>query len=205
MPYIFHLNRNPSILIRAITNDVVSAFVCINSYIMLIRESLILVVLFIFLIVVDPIISGFSLLFLGIPVMLYYYFYRKKLKSKGKISIFLQGEQIKTVNQSLGAIKETKILNKEHHFVTYFKNIVKNKEDIAFFANLVSQTPRLFLEVVALFSVAMISVSLILLGKTPATILPLISFAQFESSHVLLKICSLVLLLLSLTMVLTIF
>ena len=114
MPYIFHLNRNPSILIRAITNDVVSAFVCINSYIMLIRESLILVVLFIFLILVDPIISGFSLLFLGIPVMLYYYFYRKKLKSKGKISIFLQGEQIKTVNQSLGAIKETKILNKEH-------------------------------------------------------------------------------------------
>ena len=54
MPYIIHLNRNPSILIRSITSDIRNAFTCIQSYIMLIRESLILVALFIFLIVVDP-------------------------------------------------------------------------------------------------------------------------------------------------------
>ena len=49
MPYINHLNRNPSLLIRSITSDIGFAFVFIQSYIMLIRESLILVALFIFI------------------------------------------------------------------------------------------------------------------------------------------------------------
>ena len=175
MPYIIHLNRNPSILIRSITTDIKNTFTCIQSYIMLIRESLILVAIFIFLIVVAPLISFVSLLFMGAPVVIYYYLYKKKLKSEGKILIALQGEQIKTVSQSLGAIKETKILNKEYFFVTNFQKLVQNSEGITFFANLISQTPRLFLEVVALFSVAMIIVFLIFLGRSPESILPLIS------------------------------
>ena len=175
MPYIKHLNRNPSILIRSITSDIQSAFVFIQSYIMLIRESLILVSLFIFLVVVDPLISFFSLFFLGVPVLFFYNFYKKKLKSKGKNLQIVLGEEIKTVNQSLGAIKETKLFNKEYHFLSYFKKLIQNKESLAFFGYLISSSPRLFLEVVALFTVAMISAFLIFLGKTPESILPLIS------------------------------
>ena len=175
MPYIKHLNRNPSLLIRSITSDVGLAFVFIQSYIMLIRESLILVSLFIFLVVVDPLISFFSLIFLGAPVLFFYNFYKKKLKSKGKNLQILLGNEIDAVNQSLGAIKETKLYNKEHHFLSFFKKNVQYKESLQFFSYLVSTSPRLFLEVVALFSVAMISVFLIFLGKTPEAILPLIS------------------------------
>ena len=175
MPYIFHLNRNPSILIRSITSDITNTFSYILSFIKLIRESLILVALFIFLIVVDPLISLTTLLLMGIPVSFFYYFYKKKLKLKGKILQTLQGEQIKTVNQSLGAIKDTIILNKEYHFVTNFKKLIQNSEGIIFFGNLISQSPRLLLEVVALFSLAMISIFLIFFGKTTESILPLIS------------------------------
>ena len=84
MPYINHLNRNPSLLIRSITSDIGLAFVFIQSYIMLIRESLILVALFIFLVVVDPLISFFSLFLMGAPVLFFYYFYKKKIKIKRK-------------------------------------------------------------------------------------------------------------------------
>lgn len=175
LPYIQHLNRNPSLLIRSITTDIGMAFVYIQSYIMLIRESLILVALVIFLIVVDPLISFFSLFFLGGSVLLFYYFYKKKLEAKGKnLQIFL-GDEIKTVNQSLGAIKETKLLNKEYYFLSYFKKLVQSKESLTFFSYIISASPRLFLEVVALFSVAMISAFLIFFGKTSETILPLIS------------------------------
>jgi ATP-binding cassette subfamily C protein len=142
---------------------------------MLIRESLILVSLFIFLVFVDPLISFVSFFFLGVPVLFFYNFYKKKLKLKGKDLQFLIGDEIKTVDQSLGAIKETKLFNKEHHFLSYFKKLIKNKESLQFFSYLVSTSPRLFLEVVALFSVAMISATLIFLGKTSTAILPLIS------------------------------
>ena len=175
MPYIKHLNRNPSLLIRTITADTGLAFVYIQSFIMLIRESLILVALFIFLLFVDPLITFFSLFFLGAPVLSFYTFYKKKLKSKGKNLQIVLGEEIKTVNQSLGAIKETKLFNKEYHFLSYFKKLIQNKESLQFFSYLISTSPRLFLEVVALFSVAMISATLIFLGKTSTAILPLIS------------------------------
>ena len=175
MPYIKHLNHNPSILIRSVTSDIKAAFVFIQSYIMMIRESLILAALFIFLVVVDPLISFFLLFFLGIPVISFYNFYKKILKSKGKYLQTLLGDEIKTVNQSLGAIKETKLFNKEYHFLSYFKNLVQKKENLSFFAYLISGSPRLFLEVMALFSVALISAILILFGKTPEAILPLIS------------------------------
>ena len=77
MPYIKHLNRNPSLLIRTITSDISSAFVYIHAFIMLIRESLILVAIFIFLLFVDPLITFFSLFFLGVPVLSFYTFYKK--------------------------------------------------------------------------------------------------------------------------------
>jgi len=175
MPYLEHLNRNPSILIRSITSDIKSAFVFIQSYIMMIRESLILAALFIFLVVVDPLISFFLLFFLGAPLLSFYHFYKKTLKLKGKYLQILLGDEIKTVSQSLGAIKETKLFNKEYHFLSYFKNIIQNKESLGFFAYLVSASPRLFLEVIALFSVAAISGFLIFIGKTPEAILPLIT------------------------------
>ena len=175
MPYIKHLNHNPSILIRSVTSDIKAAFAFIQSHIMMIRESLILAALFIFLVVVDPLISFFLLFFLGIPVISFYNFYKKILKSKGKYLQTLLGDEIKTVNQSLGAIKETKLFNKEYHFLSYFKNLVQKKENLSFFSYLISGSPRLFLEVMALFSVALISAFLILFGKTPEAILPLIS------------------------------
>ena len=175
MPYIKHLNRNPSILIRSITTDATYAFDFIQAYIMLIRESLILVALFTFLVAVDPLISFFLLFFLGIPILFFYFFYKKNLQLKGKNLQILLGEEIKTVNQSLGAIKETKLMNKEYHFLSHFKKLIQNKESFKFFSSLISSSPRLFLEVVALFSVAMISAFLIFLGKTPEAILPLIS------------------------------
>ena len=78
MPYIEHLNRNPSLLIRSITADTGLAYVYIQSLIMLIRESLIFLALFIFLLVVDPTITLFSLLFFGVPVLFFYNFYKKK-------------------------------------------------------------------------------------------------------------------------------
>jgi ABC-type multidrug transport system fused ATPase/permease subunit len=175
MPYIVHLNRNSSLLIRSMTNDIGMTFVSVLAYIMLIRESLLLVVLFIFLVVVDPIISFFSLLLLGVPVLLFYYFHRKKLKSKGKILQTLLSDEIKTVSQSLGSIKETKLLNKEYYFLSYFNKLIQNKENLIFFHYMVTSSPRLFLESISLFSIAIISTFLIFSERSSESILPLIS------------------------------
>jgi len=175
LPYIDHLSINPAILIRNIESDIGLAFTCIRNYITLIRESLILLSLFILLLIADPLISSFALLFLGAPIFIFYLFYRKKLKSKGAYLQELIGKKIKIINQSLGIIKETKILKRENFFFSSFFDINDRAEKINFFSYLVTSTPRLFLEVIALSAVVIVCALLVFIGRSPDEILPIVS------------------------------
>ncbi len=175
MPYIDHLSVNPAILIRTIESDVGLAFTYITHNITLIRESLILLSLFILLLVADPLISSFALLFLGIPVFIFYFFYRNKLKFKGAHLQKLIGKKIKTINHSLGIIKETKLLKRENFFLKSFFEINDKAEKINFLSYLMTSTPRLFLEVIALSAVVIVCTLLVFIGRSPESIIPIVS------------------------------
>ena len=175
LPYIEHKNKDPAVLIRIIESDVSRSFTWITSCFTVMRESIILFSIFALLVIADPIITSLLFLFLIIPLSLYYFSYRNLLKSRGERSQILLGRKYKTINQSLGMIKETKILNKENFFFNSFSKTVNEVEKIHFFNYLVVATPKLFLEVLALSAVALISATLIFMGKSPEFIFPIIS------------------------------
>ena len=175
LPYIEHKDKDPAILIRIIQSDVAGSFKWISSSFTVIRESIVLFGIFLLLVIVDPIITSCLFLFLVIPLSLYYLSYRKITKKRGQRIQELLGRKYKTINQSLGLIKETKILNRENFFFNSFSKIAKEIEDIQFFNYLVVATPKLVLEVLALSSVALICAVLIFMGKSAEVILPIIS------------------------------
>ena len=169
------INRNPAILIRTIESDIGNTFNYIQSLLMLVRESLILISLFLLLIFANPIISSISILSLGIPVLFFYYFYRNKLKVKGKLLQIEHGKKLKTINQSLGSFKELKIMRRENFFLNNFQEINLNAEKLSFFSYIITSTPRLFLEVTALLSVVVVSAFLYIIENNAQSIIPLIS------------------------------
>jgi ATP-binding cassette, subfamily B, bacterial PglK len=175
LPFIEHKNKDPAVLIRIIESDVFRSFTWITSCFTVIRESIILLSILTLLIVADPIITSLLFLFLVIPLSLFYFSYRKILKIRGGRSQELLGKKYKTINQSLGLIKETKILSRESFFFNSFSKTISEVEKIQFFNYLVVATPKLFLEVLALSAVALISAALIFMGKSPEAILPIIS------------------------------
>ena len=175
LPYIEHKDKDPAVLIRVIESDVSGSFKWISSCFTVIRESIILFTIFLLLVIVDPIITSCLFLFLVIPLSLYYFSYRRIIKKRGQRVQELLGKKYKTINQSLGLIKETKILNRENFFFNSFSKIAKEIEDIQFFNYLVVATPKLVLEVLALSSVALICAVLIFMGKSAEVILPIIS------------------------------
>ncbi len=181
LPYIEYSNLNPGIIIRRVQADITNVFVLIVSYITLIREVLILIAVFFLLMLTDPLISAFALIFLAFPVLIFYYFYRNNFKKRGKLLVEENGKKNIIVEQSLGAIKETKILNRENYFINFFSKITKKLENTAFFIHLIAATPRLFLEVAALLSVVVISVILVLIGRPSATIIPIISLLSVSA------------------------
>jgi len=180
-PYINHYKINPATYVRTIEADISNSFLVIGCYLALFRELLILISIFLLLVFTDIFISFFSLIILVLPVLIFYFYYRKKLKEKGQIIVEKIGERIKITNQSLGAIKETKILNKENFFLDKFFKANQIVEKISFFSSVISATPRLFLEVSALVAITSICAILIMFGRPVDAILPMISLLAISA------------------------
>ena len=175
MPYEELINKNPAIVIRTIESDVSNTFVYIQSFFTIIRESLILVSIFILLFITNFFISSISILTLGVPLIIFWYTYRNALKVKGKLFLIESGKKLKLINQSLASFKELKISNRENYFLKSFTFITQGLEKLGFFNYLITAIPRLFLEVTALLSVVVVSVLLYLIENDTQSIIPLIS------------------------------
>ena len=180
-PYLDHLKINSSIYVRTIQEDIGNTFLFLTLHFALLREVLVLVGVFFLLLFTDTFISLFSLMLLGTPVIIFYYSYRKILKEKGKILVEKSGERIKLVNQGLGGIKETKILNRENFFIDKFFQTNQTVEKISFFSAIITSIPRLFLEVSTLVAITAICTILVLFGRSIDMILPMISLLAISS------------------------
>jgi len=174
-PYSFHIINNPSVLIRNITQSVSGAINTILSTLTVTREILILIVVFILLFLNEPMvsISVFSILIL--ITGLFMFFTRQTLISRGEQLQFLFEDQMKTINHTLGSIRETKILNRENYLTNLFMHQVDKIEKHSFFSYFLSQTPRLFLEFIAVFTVALTTIIFVLINLSNEQILPTIS------------------------------
>ena len=174
-PYSFHIINNPSVLIRNITQSVSGAINTILSTLTVTREILILIVVFILLFLNEPAvsISVFSILIL--ITGLFMFFTRQTLISRGEQVQFLFEDQMKTMNHTLGSIRETKILNRENYLTNLFMHQVDKIEKHSFFSYFLSQTPRLFLEFIAVFTVALMTIIFVLINLSNEQILPTIS------------------------------
>ncbi len=163
-PYSFHIINNPSVLIRNITQSVSGAINTILSTLTVTREILILIVVFILLFLNEPAvsISVFSILIL--ITGLFMFFTRQTLISRGEQLQFLFEDQMKTINHTLGSIRETKILNRENYLTNLFMHQVDKIEKHSFFSYFLSQTPRLFLEFIAVFTVALTTIIFVLIN-----------------------------------------
>ena len=179
--YSFHINNNPSILTRAITSSVAGTISTIMSTLNIIKEILVLFVIFILLSLNEPLVS-FSVFFSLIIISgLFLFLTRKELISRGTLVEDIRQAQFKTVNHALGSIRETKILNREKYLTNIFKFQIDEMEKHNFFMYFLSQTPRLFLEFIAIFAVSIIAIIFVLMDLTSEQILPIIS---------LLAVCS---------------
>jgi ATP-binding cassette subfamily C protein len=174
-PYNFHIKNNPSILVRNITASVEGALNTILSTLSITRECLVLMAIFILLLLNEPVVSFSVFLILILLTGAFMFFTRQTLISKGEKYQMLLGEQLRTINHALGSIKETKILNRENYLANLFMRQVNQIEKHKFFLYFLNVMPRLFLEIIAVFSVSIISIIFVLMNLSNEQILPIIS------------------------------
>jgi len=155
-PYEFFTKNNSAQLIRNVTGEVqLSADLLIN-FINLTTELLVLLGLAVLLIIFEPIGTVITLIPLIIFSLTYYYLIKKKVKKWGLKRQFHSGKQIQHIQQSIGSIKELKLLGLEDEFEKKFSFHNKLLLYYSKLNALIAQLPRLWLEFLAVVGLTII-------------------------------------------------
>jgi len=174
-PYSFHLQRNPAELLRTCTGDVSRVAAVILSITSLFAESLILLMIFSLLFYADPVVSTSIFTFLIFFVGLFFLITKKNIKKRGMIVHKISAEQIKTVNETFGAVKEIKIFNIENYLEKIFKGNIEKIEKSTLLNYFFTSVPRLFLEVISIIAVVIILTIFVLMDRPITAIIPIVS------------------------------
>lgn len=121
--YTFHLKHNSALLQRNIIQDVMGMYHTISSWLIMITEAGVCFSLFVYLVYLDKSITLGVVVFLALVFIIYNKLFAKRNNKIGIESRKASAKRVQWVQQSLGGIKEIKILGRENFFLnSYDKN-----------------------------------------------------------------------------------
>ena len=170
-PYSYHLNINTSEMVRIVTRDTIACSEFLSNAFSMLTEFIVLLFIISFLFYINKIVTVvLVILFIFLFITIF-----KKLKPQ--LKIFAKNNQkyhagmIKWIQQSLGAIKDIKILQKESFFVDkYYDSSVRYTSAQKHFRFL-EQIPRLLIEVFVVSVILLVIAYLLYKGIDASTIL----------------------------------
>lgn len=173
--YLNHIEENSAILSRNLQTSVSDVFkiLFVNSFFLL-TESIVAIAIWLMLICIDfftgtVMFGAFALLVYVIVRAL-----QKKLTIQGTIQNEKAAEFTKWLNQSLEAIKETKVLRKEYFFWEAFSRAYEEYGKAQCFYTVTAQLPKFFIEACVTIGLLLLIILKLLLGVSPEEIVPLL-------------------------------
>lgn len=175
-PYSFYLNQNRSDITKNILSDVykVVTGILING-----MQSItkLIVVLFIFtlLFAINWSLALFVGGVLGSAYTVFYVLLSKKLSAYGTSASSINGKQYKVVTETLGAIKELKVLGREEAFLEQFKTVSFQYAKAESASAIAPQTTRYIVETIAFGGILLIVLYLMNVKNDISQVLPLLA------------------------------
>ena len=184
-PFIFHANRNIAELQQIFQGDVSHLFSVIMNVCNFLADTLMATFILAFLFTESPLISSLVLTVAAVCLSVYFLFFRGKVKEAGVVNRKMSIAMTKSVQQALGGIKEVKVSHSEKHFEKVFK---KNAERFVRYQRryqLLSITPRLFIEAFC-YGAAFFGLGfMFFVGSDVEAMLPLLSVFVFAAFRIL--------------------
>lgn len=173
--YSFHLSNNSAELQRNILQDVTGFFMSVLAYLQLLTEGSVCLVLFLFLLSTDWAITIGVTVLLSLFVLLFYGIFKKKLNRIGITSRMASAKRVQWVQQSLGGIKEIKILEREKFFLNNYNKNAKIYAEKQRKYQLAMIAPRPIMETVCIGSLLFIVAAKLITGISVTDFMPTLS------------------------------
>lgn len=170
--YSFHLQQNSALLINKIslidgfTNNVLS--VTLN----MLSSFLVVFGVIACLVVVHPIVTLLLAMMTVLIFFSYEFFVKNTVIQMGKILTIAGGEINKSVLQTLGGLKEIRVLGKEEFFLNKIKNIVSVYVHAISTYNSLQLVPRYAVESAASIFLVIVVLGAMLFGVSPVNMIP---------------------------------
>ena len=180
MPYLGHLNKDPSTLTRNVIVSTEGLFIFINHLMNLTRESVAILVILLLLTWTSPILSVSLIIFFSILILSYLRIIKPKIKLKSNFNNQLRKQITQLIFESFNSIKDLKVSMKEKYIQNFFSTNISKYEKNLFYFQFNEKLPKIFLE---LFSIIIISlVALIFFSFTE-------NFTNYLAQISLIVIC----------------
>ncbi len=175
-PYTYHLENNSTTLMRNI-DEVGTLFQSfLVPLIQILTEATVLLCIVTLLVINEPTVAMIAFLCLGGSAFIINRVFKNQLIYLGQVKLDSNAEMNKAFFQGLGGIKDVQALRRETEFIrTYDQSITKFLRSILL-RGLISQSPRLIMEVVVVVGMLSIIFYLLMQEKDIATIVPTLSF-----------------------------
>lgn len=174
-PYLYHLNNNTATILRNVNSS--GQIIFSNMYVsafQLMTEIITCFVIWIMLLLIDTftatIIAGFVIIMLYSIIKLF----RKKITIQGQKQNEYSVAYLKWANQSLGAIKETKVSRKEGYFLKQFSLSYEKYGEANGKFLFINQVPRMVIETIIVSSISFLVIIKVLMGASTMDIVPLL-------------------------------
>ena len=173
-PYAFHLQRNSSTLIREsqFTSSIMSTY--IDPILTIVSDALITSGLVMTMLVVEPRGTLVTLALFGCSAALFQRVTSRRISRWGGAQKFHKGMLLKHLQQGFGGVKDVKILGQEANFTNeYYEHLIGNARVNQRFA-IAQALPRFGLEVLAVFGLAVMVLTMALSNTKIDDILPVL-------------------------------
>jgi ABC-type multidrug transport system fused ATPase/permease subunit len=157
----------------------------IEPLLSMISEGLIIAALLLVLIVVEPVGTILVVTTLLIATMVFHRFSDRKLQDWGARRQFEKGRIIRTIQQSLGAIKDLQVLNREDWFILEHNKHQVSDQSLLRKIITVQSMPRLWLEVMAIGGLTGLVGVMLSAGNEPKEIVPVVGLFAATAFRVL--------------------
>ena len=144
--YIFHSERETSSAIRNILSEVNNFQFYVLHLINLIIEFLLMLIIFIFLVFFEPLVTISCFLFFSIFTLCYYLITQSSFTKWGSAKILYSNIFIKTILNGLSGIKEIKIFGVENRFVNIYEKNIKKYSYYVLLTSFFSSIPKIIIE-----------------------------------------------------------
>ena len=185
LPYTEYIKRNSAEYVNAIIGHTISFRGALEMGLKTLSDGIIAIAIFSLLALTNGIALGLLVIILGVLVFGYDRVFRSRIKEYGRQSHHFATRLVQGVNEGIEGFKEIRILGREKYFHDLIKYNAERWTQNQGKTNIISSSPRYFLEFVLISFVVMLVITAYLFGDNLETLVPTIGFIGMAALRLL--------------------